>query len=676
MSQYNAWPVSMTLRLRGVSTLTLVRTGGELPGLPDPWLGKAVSLAIDSTDYFAGDVTDADPAYTEKGWVTVYQCRCLRFRGDRAPFTDANTTTDSAAYNLPTDDPLWLANRSGRTVGEILTDALTGVTNATNLDAKGIGGYTDLTPPTLPSATTTDLAALTLIPPTSVYVQGERLLSAIESFLSAWAPNHAMWIQPDGVIRFLDMREFAENTLAMGTDPIDPSPLRRSVGECYQRVIVRGSSRTEPKLITLSSGILEEDFAYGALSNADAKAAWSPTDFDQDLKARSEGTCSCTDTLNVVVNPTDNTQTWSANDWDQTNRLGVLWLYYSAGSGINQFVSRRIASNASLSASGTSNVVVTEALPATNYDVFQIYGVSSGASFVWRKYQITDSAIYAALARQFTWPVPYIGANGDVAVMTSYPIGSALWSESGDPPYQEWPIPFTFNTATGNIIFQIPTYKAVGNHVPSDVRIMAAVNVGSLTATKPASDYEGTSHTVEGMEETLTVTVPSWRDPANQSAMDDYAQDLLDSVKDSIMEGEVIYHGLYDTALTMGQAVRITGTDYTTGWESDYLPVHEAEVRWNSGMPSHYTTTLRLSNRRAHFSSGAFLRPERPVGGALVSGETELTPAAQALAEQVAGQVAIFHGPGSEPIRPPEPQSPADFGSIADVAAASFPGMP
>jgi hypothetical protein len=682
LSQYNAFPVSLSVRLKGISTLTINRVGGALPGLPDPWLGKAVVLAISGTTRFTGDVTDADPSYTNLGWVTAYQCRCLRFRGDRIPFTDSNTTSDSAAYNLLTDDPLWLSNRSGRTVGQILTDALTGTTNATALDGKGIGGYTSLSPPTLPSATTTDLSALTLIPPAPVYVQGERLLSAIEAFLSAWAPNHAMYVQPNGTIRFLDMKAFTNNTLTMGTDPIEPTPLRRSVSECYQKVIIRGASRTEPKLISLSSGILAEDFSYGALSNAAAKAAWTLADYEKDAASRSEGTCTCTDTLNVVVDPTDNTQAWAANDWDQTTRLGVLYLYYSAGSGINQFVARRISSNASLAAAGTSNMVVSEALPATNYNRFQLYGVSTGAGFVWRKYQITDAAIYAAMARQFTWPVPLVGANGDVATMTSFPVGSVLWSSTGNPPYQEWPAPFTFNTATGDVIFQQPTYKTAGNKAPSDVRILAAVNVGSLTATKPASSYEGTSYTVEGMTETLTVTVPSWRDPANQTAMNAFAQDMLDSVKDSIMEGSAVYRGLYTTGLTMGNAVRITGNGYTTGWESYYLPIHETEVRWNSGQPSSYTTTMQLSNRRAHFSSSAFLRPERPIGGALISGEMDPMRGPAEFAESVAstavmrsGEVGSVSQPVQVPPPPPTPDLGSIMGNVADTAQTAFGGL-
>ena len=285
MDQNNLWPSRMSLRLHGYSTLTLVRRGfGKLPGLPDPWLGKTVSLAIDSTTYFKGDVVDFEPEYTETGWTISYQCRDLRFRGDRAPYTDSNTLTDSGAWNLLGDDRDWIASRAGKTIGEVLEAVLTMDANATALDAMGIGGYTSSSPWTLPSATTTDLAALSTIPPNPVSVQGERLLTAVESFLNAWAPNHSMWIRPsDGVIRFLDRRSVTNHTLTLETDPISPTPLRRSVTDCYQRVVVRGQPVAEPKLLTLSSGGLAEDFAYGSLDNAGAKAAYNTADSLRDL---------------------------------------------------------------------------------------------------------------------------------------------------------------------------------------------------------------------------------------------------------------------------------------------------------------------------------------------------------------------------------------------------------
>lgn len=605
------FPSRLTLRLGGISTLTLVRQGGSLPPLPDPWLGKPIELRIDGILRFVGDITDADPQYSAFGWIVNYQCRDLRARGDRVPFTDSNTTSDTASWNLEPDDSLWQAPRSGRTVGQILSDALTMTDNAANLNSKGIGGYVSLSPPTLPFATLADLAELDLIPPAPITIGGEKLLGAIESFLSAWAPNHALHVRPDGVIRFLDQRSIAEKTLTYEVDLVEPSPLSRSVSDCFQRVVVRGQSIAEPKLPALKGGGLAEDFAYGDKSNSQAKAAWTPDDFLQDSSARSAGTATCTDTTTVVLTSNPASQTWGANEFDQTNRQGVLYLWDDSIPGVDQYVARRIVANTAKSDGGTCTVTLDAALPSVSYGNYLLYGVSSGASFVYRKYRITDPDLAAAVARQFTHPVPFIGSNGDVATLTSYPIGSVCWSADGNPPYSEAPVPFSIDQAAGVITFSQPTYIAAGNQEPADVRALLAVNTGSLRVQKPTTGWEGTSHSIDGLEETLVVTVPSWRDPANTSRVAEYAQDLLDSVKDSVVEGSVVYHGLYEDALDFGIGLSITGSTYATGWENLNVPVVEVEVSWRSGSASHHVTSMRCSNRRSHYSSGAFLRPDQ-----------------------------------------------------------------
>lgn len=640
MAADNSYPVRLEMRHRGISTLEIHRRGGELPGLPDPWLGKDVVLAIDSTTYFTGDIVTASPQYTNIGWVTVYQARCLRNRGDMVPVTDDNTLTDTCAFNLAFDDLNYIAARAGRTVGEIITEVLEMDDNATALDAKGIGNYSSLSPPTLPTNTTTELAALTHIPPYPCYIQGEKLLAALEGFLSQVAPNHVMWVdQANGELRFTHIDDVVDHEFELGTDRVEPTPLSRSVADCFQKVIVRGQPEAEGVMVSLLNGGLDEDFGYGAVSSATAKAAYDPTDFDTDVLAKSEGTCSCTDTLNVVVNPTDNTQIWDADAWDQTSTglLGTIHLEYTSGAGLTWFVSRRIVSNGALTAGGTCTVTVDRALPATNYNRFKIYGLSSGQSLVYRKYLVTDSDIAAAMTRQFTYPQAWVGANGDVATMTSEPIGSVLYSDSGSPPYQEWPIQFTFDASSGNIIFAQDLRRLIGGFEPSDVRALIAVNKGTLTATKPASSYEGTSYTVEGLTNTLTVTSEAWRDPINQSAMEDYAQDLLDSVKDTVVEGSITVYDLHTAGLRFGGAASVTGNGYTTGWEGLALPIMEATLQWNSGTGTNYTTTLMCTNRRAHYTSGLYLKPSRIPGSTFGDANTSLTASANLGAVSTSG---------------------------------------
>jgi hypothetical protein len=622
------------MRFGAYCTLTLQKRGWALPGLPDPWLGKAIVLSIDTGSgpvvYFKGDISDADPTYADIGWITTYQCLDLKRRCDLVPMTDSNTLTDTAAFNLTPEDPVALATRQGRSIGQILTSVLTMTDNASALNAQGVGAYVSLSPPTLPASTIADLATLTIIPPSGVYVQGERLFQAIESFMRFWAPNYVTWIEPNtGAIRFLDKRTFTNHTLTMGTDLIEPTPLRRSVAPCYQAVVVRGQPVAEAQMVDTLNGGLTEDFAWGALTNSAAKAAWSPATYQLDQQAKSVGTCTCPDTLHVVVDPTDPAQAWIADFWDQTStgHQGTIFLYSTIATGVQQQTSRRIVANAALTAGGTASIQVDLPLPVTNYDHFSIYGISNGSGLVYRKYKITSTAVGAALARQFTYPANWVGTGGNVAQSTSFPMGSVCFSASGSPPFSEWPSWFTVDPANANIIFAVPTYITCGNHVPSDVRALLAVNTGHLHAIAPiGGGFAGTSNTVEGLSSTLTVTVGQWRDPINQSAMEAFAADILDSVKDTIVEGSVLFHGLYLLGLTPGIGLSVTGNGYTTGWESLNLSVTECEVTWEQGQPSQHTTVLTCSNRRAHLSSAAFMKPDRPIGGSIIPSEHGWNP--------------------------------------------------
>lgn len=608
------WPTRLNLRLRGVSTLTLSLMGAKL-GDPDPYIGKPIVLKVDGTAVFAGDVVDAPLDFSDLGWGKVYQCRDLRARGDKVPFTDSNSLGAYATYNYDAEDPDKIDARLGRTVGQIVADVLTMQDNADGLDAYGIGGYTSLSPPTLPAETVADLAAMTVIPPNPVRIGGDCLLRSIAGFLSQWAPNHAMWVQPDGVIRFLDMRSPTETTITLDDCPtrVEPPSLSRDVSECFQRVLVRGKAVALPKLLTLLNGGLVEDFAWGVLDNAGAKAAWTPDEFLRDQDARSIGTCTCTDTTHVVLTSSPGTQTWGSNEWDQSNRRGTLFVWSTTNTGYDKFFASRVVSNTSKSSGGTSTFTLETPLPDLSFDNYILRGLSSGASLVWRKYKAADATIAASLAKRFTYPVPYVNAGGSAASLTSYPQASVVWSLPGSTTPLEFFDPIrAIDLVDGTFLLGTPTWN-YSNAPPSDVRILAAVNTGVLQAVKPASGYEGTSYTDEGLEDTLTITLDSWRDPANQANVEAFAQDVLDSVKDAVTEGSVTIRDLFVPGLTFGLGLSFDASAYDTGWEDVNAPVTEVEVTWNSraGSASHYVTRMQFSSRRASYSASAYLQPER-----------------------------------------------------------------
>ena len=109
------------------------------------------------------------------------------------------------------------------------------------------------------------------------------------------------------------------------------------------------------------------------------------------------------------------------------------------------------------------------------------------------------------------------------------------------------------------------------------------------------------------------ITVPDWRDYSNQSTMDTFASEMLDSMKDVVVEGVVPYLGLLSTFLAPGQAVSIAGTSgstpYTTGWEWLALPVVVPRSSSIAAQGTWYEMALHVSNRRGRYSVSNYLRP-------------------------------------------------------------------
>jgi len=157
------------------------------------------------------------------------------------------------------------------------------------------------------------------------------------------------------------------------------------------------------------------------------------------------------------------------------------------------------------------------------------------------------------------------------------------------------------------------------------VWVAVPVQTNPLTATWPADvagspAYAGTSNTVDGLTRTLTVTGEFWRDPGILTDVLDYAADLLDSVKDAVVEGSILYHGMYAAALTFGLALNVAGDEggsFATGWSSTDIPsglaVVEVSIEWGEspGDAEDFRTTMHVSNRRAHYSAEMFMHPQR-----------------------------------------------------------------
>lgn len=611
---------------RGIPSFSFAVKGGALPTGLDPHCGKELVLTINGTERFRGDVTGVFPEYVKgMGWVRSYQSIGHADRANKFGHVDSRDSSAVSIYNMRADDdPInYNPSRIGRTVGEILTDILTMDVLAGRLDDAGLMAYTSLSPVTLPSATVSDLAALTRIPINSVRFGGEQFLGALTSFLSVQAPNHFAWFDPDGTLRIHDFRAFAASptTFTWGTDPVIPTALSYDLSECYSRVEVRGDQIAEMGMFSVAFTTLSEDpFAHDGLNVADAKAAWKPSDYQNpELMGTAgpnadEGTCTCPNTTTVTITSSNASAAWAANYWDQTStgRHGSLLLIYPAGTNIESIAQRRVASNPSLTAGGTCAMVVDLELPHTNFTKYMLRGLTGGASTVWTCYQLPTWA-REVVAPHSQYPFAYRNAAGSGAMLTSTALGIVLYSNTGSAPYSEVTVEVRVEPDTGLVWFPYPTFLTAGGRVPSDVRAIVPLYTGANSVASPQDSggspvHSGTSH--DYIERTLYVTIPGWRDPLQSTDAQAYADDLLDSVKDVVVEGGLSYLGFLEEALYPGLAVNVASANFTTGWEAVALPSTEANVEWNvNGV--NFSTTLKCSNRRAHFSDEAFMHPAR-----------------------------------------------------------------
>ncbi len=333
------------------------------------------------------------------------------------------------------------------------------------------------------------------------------------------------------------------------------------------------------------------------------------------------GTCTMSSTTSVTVTSADAKAAWTADYWDQTDagRHGVLVLRSDVISGYTQTFTARVTANTSLSAGGTSTLTLDTPAPATSYNSYQLYGLSGGASVVYRRYKVTNAQIAAQMTNSFPYPVAYRNSDGTAATLTSTPVGTVFYAPWGSAPYEQSGIGIRCDPTSGTILTAKPTalvFSADGQTpVPvDDFQVFIPVNTGALEAIEPPDSggpvYSGTAYSALGIERTKTITVPDWRDNSNAANMLVLAAEYLDSVKDVVFEGTVPYYGLLGSALLPGVAVEIAGSGYSTPWSSTALPVVavDLEYRERSGATS-YVTTLTVSNRRAPYTGAALQRP-------------------------------------------------------------------
>ena len=344
------------------------------------------------------------------------------------------------------------------------------------------------------------------------------------------------------------------------------------------------------------------------------------------------GTCTMSATNTVTITSSDSTTSFASDAWDQVSgdKMGTIYLFDSTAAGsVNQTFSSKVAANTPMSAGGSSTITLAQAAPSTTFDSFLLTGsVNGGASVVWRRYALANTAIAHQQLNRFAWPQAYPNSNGDAATLTVAPQVYVVYSVSGTAPFKEVPVDFTFDPVAGTILTNLPTVFSNGTSanlaiggsqtdgIPTDIRYFAAINKGILKAIEPPDSggptYTGTFDSETGVHRTLYVQVRGWRDPSNNANMLVFAQEMLDSVKNVVIEGNFTYMALCEAFLTPGITITFGNANYNNPWSGTAIPLTEPELAYATAPQAlAYAMNLHVSTRRAHYTAAPFLHPSQ-----------------------------------------------------------------
>lgn len=572
--------------------------------------GQTISLSVDGTVYFSGRIARATPVGIGRGRIDVsYLAIDLRWLASQIPITNS-AGSGVLIYNLPSTDPDYVAGQAGKSVGDIIKALLD--LHSTQLSAIGITGYT-----------LSELTALTVVPPEPVVISG-KLWPAIENLLAQWCNKYAIWISAsDGLVHIANtFTGLSAQTLTLDTDPIILDSIGQDHSECFTQVVVRGGADIQGVYLRLSDSTIEYGWTGTQQTN------WTLSDFTMPKDAADTGSITSMTSTTITVTSDDATKTWATNYW--ATQMAYVWAYNPAASGINFWEERAVTACGSMSAGGSCTITVDTAFANSGYTKYAIRGNKTGMSTVWRRFEIPDTYINQHLQPRFSHSVPF--NTGSAAVANTWvPTAVVCWSASGTPPYLEFPVSLQVvpydGTTPGYILFDQPVVnvfnsrddlEAGGASVtePDDLIVLLPVSRGALTVQAPTSGYEGTAYTVDGLQRTLTVDYPDWLDSRNSTSMATLAQEILDTVKDTVVEGQITYLGKAASYLTLGKSLNIARAGGTTGWESLGAPIREVSLEWPQAGASIWVTRIRFSTRRRPFNGDRlYTRPSFGPGG-------------------------------------------------------------
>lgn len=325
------------------------------------------------------------------------------------------------------------------------------------------------------------------------------------------------------------------------------------------------------------------------------------------------------------------TRIWGSNYW-----LGQSAVILATGpGGISE--KRTVTACGALAAGGTTTFTVGTAFSSTAYTRYQIRGTLCDQSLVWRKFTIPNSWIAEHLEQRFNHSVPFSASTAAVS-LTNQATAVVCWSTTGSPPYNMFPVTLQVvdydGVVDGYLVFDQPILfpfntrtqlESGGSSVqaPNDLIVLVPYSRGALTAQQPSSGYQGTAYTVDGVQRTLYVDYPDWLSATSTSTsqMAQLAQEILDTRKDTVVEGTLTYYGKNTTFLTLGKALNIARSGGTTGWESLAAPVRSVSLEWPQSGPNIWVTRINFSTRRRPFSGDRlYVHPAYGHGGLFLGG--------------------------------------------------------
>lgn len=646
----------LNLSLDGFDSLEFTELAVRPPGAYTA--RKSCELVVDGATRFKGQVVSAYYSGIGRGPIDVgYRALGLEWLANRIQIT-ASDGTGRLVYNLDSFDTGYVAANSGKSVGDILKELFD--LHAAQLTAAGVVGYTagDLTP-------------LTAVPNEPVILTG-CLWNAVRSLLAQWCNKYAAWIDPsDGKIYVRNLLTLTANTLTLDSDPIVVDSLSRDNSECFTSVVARGGADVQAAFLTLT-----KDATLVAKWTALQQSAWSYADFISPKDAADMGDVTAMTSTTLTVTSDSAATFWAVNYWGPIDAEVVA--YDPAATGITFSESRRITSNTALSAGGSSVLTVDEPFNNSGYTRYSIRGRMADSALVFRAFDTTATYVAQHLVQRFSHAVPWSPQDG-VVVQTYSPQALICWSPACGTPYYEWPGTFQIvpydGVTNGYFVFDEPVVRPFGSManliaggasvdgIPCEIKMLVPFSVGALSSAAPASGYEGTAYTADGLSNVLYRDFPSWTDYKDAGAMAILAQETLDTVKDTVIEGSLAYFGKYSAALSKGLALNLAAVGYTTGFEAAAAPIRSVTLDYApDGGASKWITRIQFSNRMKPFS-GDRLYTHPAFGGVRALGGGYLDPGA------VAAAVAYSDATSD---RPSDFQTPGAFGGTADQAAAAL----